>query len=157
MFWIYFLFYSFAFGTVTAIAANSKQRDPMGWFFLGLFFGVFALIAILVISENEDTEQDSPWKVHSKQNVELPKLKKCPDCAEEIKLEAIVCRFCGKRFTEIETNQPEQAVQQNEFSQSQTEKADFKVRNLRCPHCYTKNYYTDISCSACGKDLPYNE
>jgi len=24
--------------------------------------------------------------------------KKCPDCAEHVKLEALVCRFCGRKF-----------------------------------------------------------
>ena len=30
----------------------------------------------------------------------LLSIKKCPDCAKAIKLEAKVCRFCGKKFND---------------------------------------------------------
>jgi len=35
--------------------------------------------------------------------------KVCPDCAETIKLEALVCRFCGRRFQPAEV---QAAIQQ---------------------------------------------
>tara|TARA_R110002096_G_scaffold433887_1_gene653674 strand:- start:13518 stop:13841 length:324 start_codon:yes stop_codon:yes gene_type:complete len=39
--WIIFAF-------VTAAIAESKQRSVLGWFFVGLLFGIFAIIVIAV-------------------------------------------------------------------------------------------------------------
>ena len=33
----------------------------------------------------------------------LPETKECPDCAEEVKLKAKVCRFCSHRFEDVDT------------------------------------------------------
>ncbi len=44
-----FLFVWLAFAVITAIAANSRGRSGLAWLFLGTLFGVFALIAVLVM------------------------------------------------------------------------------------------------------------
>lgn len=36
-------------GGIAAYFANGRGRDPTAWFFLGFFFGVFALIALFVL------------------------------------------------------------------------------------------------------------
>ena len=43
------LFIMAAFGVVTGLAATGKNRSFLPWFFVGLFTGVFGLIAACVV------------------------------------------------------------------------------------------------------------
>ena len=47
----WFLFVWIGFAVVTAIAASARGRSALGWGVLGLVFGVFALIAVLVMKD----------------------------------------------------------------------------------------------------------
>ena len=44
-----FVFIWLAFGVVTALAASSRGRSPVAWFFIGAVTGIFGLIAVLVM------------------------------------------------------------------------------------------------------------
>ena len=65
---------------VGAVASLKKKRDGLHWFFLSLV--ITPLIAFIVILVAGST------------------LKRCPKCAEEVKKDAVVCRFCGYDFPE---------------------------------------------------------
>ena len=75
------LFLWVLFGVFSAMIASTKGRSAGGWFFMGLIFGPFGLLVALLPA----TEKSGATR-------------KCPDCAEVVKAEAMVCKHCGKKF-----------------------------------------------------------
>ena len=76
--WIFFwVFLSILVG----IFAGSKSRSKFGWFFISLLISpLIAFIILLVAGPRAGS------------------LKKCPKCAEQVKAEAEICRFCSFQF-----------------------------------------------------------
>lgn len=73
---------------VVAIVASSKGRSGFLWFLYGFAIWPIALVHILV----------SPADMRSEERRRVTAGgKKCPECAEVIKADAQVCRFCGNR------------------------------------------------------------
>ena len=83
------------FGIACAVIATNKGRSGGGWFVLGFLLGPFALILALVVSKNQESIDNK--------NLQSGEMKRCPYCAEMIKMAAIKCRFCGEDLPE---NQP---------------------------------------------------
>lgn len=52
------IFTCFVLGIICAIVAANSGRSIVGWFFLGLFFGLFALIAIICLPALTDSSLD---------------------------------------------------------------------------------------------------
>ena len=50
------------FGGACAILAANKNRDPLGWFALGFFFSIIALIVIAALSPAETSSANSRSK-----------------------------------------------------------------------------------------------
>lgn len=46
----WFLLYAAGFAVVTALAAVARGRSGAGWLILGFLFGIFALLAVLVMN-----------------------------------------------------------------------------------------------------------
>jgi hypothetical protein len=100
------------FSVVAGFIASKKGRSGFGFFLLAFLLSpLVGVIAALIVSENTRSVED--------QAVASGSSRKCPSCAELIKFEAIVCRFCGRDAPPVN---PEGVVQKNSSSQSAFDK-----------------------------------
>ena len=64
----------------TLITRRGNKGDEVGWFILGLLFGVFALCAILLFPSSHQGE------------------RRCTACLSWVPGQATACRHCGERL-----------------------------------------------------------
>ena len=150
MIWTYLVIYGIAFGILSSIAVKKKNRDQLGWFVVGFLFGVFGLIAAILMDKTGEPHDQESFKSPFDASTQT---KKCPDCAETIKLEAKICRFCNRRFTDNELIQQTHAARQR-YEGKERQLIEDPRPKWECPACNQLNKSTNKLCSNCLAERP---
>jgi DNA-directed RNA polymerase subunit RPC12/RpoP len=122
-------------GIAAAIIATNKGMNAPGWFVLGFIFGPIALIIVLVLQKSGPGAGE----------------KKCPYCAEYVKQEAVICKYCGKELLNND-KRPENDVIEiiKDWSIIKTQGILGVKFMKKCGNCEAVNKYLAVTCKDCG-------
>jgi len=87
LFWVLLALQAVISGFLSMDVAEKKGHSSGAWFACGFFFGVLGLIAAAGLPRKQSATAAS-----------TSFLKKCPKCAEPIRKEALVCKYCANTF-----------------------------------------------------------
>jgi len=128
---------------LSAFVASQKGRDPLGWAALAFIFSpLIILIALAAVPPLQTRSSpttdlpagDSPRRPARNVTDTIEHMsKKCPQCAERIKFEALVCRYCNHRFVAEEVRKEIEAVKLDLEQTSVV--AEPVVEWMNCPKC----------------------
>lgn len=142
---IIILLQALIFGYFASFLAREKGRDATNWFFLGFLFSFLAIFILIAV----------PKKQHHRSNNTLSEsasfelLKKCPDCAEMVKIDARICRFCRYEFSEESIKIALNSVYKNKSDKIANVDKEF----IRCPNCGDEISAFEKFCTSCGLKL----
>ncbi|WP_333913499.1 hypothetical protein [Vibrio coralliirubri] len=115
--------------TCTVLVSRTKGRNPYQWFFIAVLFGPLGLLGVLLIGADKESLDQA--------DIASGKKKKCPDCAETIKFEAKVCRYCNAHQVSITKN-------------SKVFKDNPALPRRFCKVCHGVIAKTKVQCSKCN-------
>jgi len=119
---------------IPALIASSKGRSFFIWWLYGLALLIFAFPHSLLVSKNV--------KALEKKSIEDGSMRQCPSCAEVVKVEAVVCRFCQRSLPAVEVA-PKTREQQEEEMLILMDKYDIYFDGFH--HYYKKEKFPNFA------------
>lgn len=86
------LIFSIVFAFLCAYLAHQKGRSVVGWFMLGFFLSVIALVVLWIL--NPLGFDDAKSQEIARKFGVSSRYRKCPHCAELVQREAKICKHC---------------------------------------------------------------
>ena len=127
----------FVLSILAGVIASQKGRSGPGFFLLSLLLSpLVGIIAALVAGQNTSRVEARKLSSHE--------YKRCPYCAELIKREATVCRYCGKEV-HVTSFSSETSLQMLAPTQQET---------AFCTHCGIALRANANFCVNCGTRVP---
>ena len=88
-----FLFW-FGLAIVVGVAAGSRGRSGFAWFLLAVLISPVIAGLLVIALPNVNVERQLE-ELEREREIEIKNSRKCPYCAELVKIDAIVCKHCG--------------------------------------------------------------
>ena len=102
IFFVLFVVYGMASGAFCAYLASEKGRDGACWFFLGLLFGIIALLALVGLPRRGSPDDVIPGQGQAiSSQLRLPR-QLCPHCVKEVSDSGTFCLHCHRNLPEVE-------------------------------------------------------
>lgn len=116
-------------GVVAAAIYSNKGRSAVSAFLVGVLFGPIGVILALATPADKVSQERKAISDGSQ--------KKCPQCAELVKAEANLCRFCGHEFApraQLESGQVAKIIKGDAVRCSACNGA-VRAESTLCKHC----------------------
>jgi hypothetical protein len=116
------LFFNGLLSLLGAYVASQKGRSGVAFWFLGFAFSFLIALLVAIGLPKVENYSSQPSTKYSH--------KKCPQCAEQILVEAAKCKHCGAKQPILE-NAPEKVRSWCPSCRSESEVSPFSA----CPNC----------------------
>lgn len=103
------------FGFFTSLISKKKGYSPATWFLIGFIFGIIGLLVAIGLPKRKEKEhvlnsqekpkneaQDMVYSLDKLNDIPIDLYKKCPECGELIRIDAKICRYCNRKFSDDE-------------------------------------------------------